>query len=56
MIDENVPYAELWFGTHKNGPGYIKNKDSEGEEGEEILLSEYFKSHSEGISSFTILQ
>lgn len=24
IIDENVPYAELWMGTHVNGPSVIK--------------------------------
>lgn len=24
VIDENLPYAELWMGTHVNGPSVIK--------------------------------
>lgn len=23
-IDENTPYAELWMGTHPNGPSVLK--------------------------------
>lgn len=25
-IDETLPYAELWMGTHSNGPSVIKGK------------------------------
>ena len=25
-IDDNTPYAELWMGTHPNGPSIIKGK------------------------------
>lgn len=25
MIDENIPYAELWMGTHVNGPSVLKH-------------------------------
>lgn len=25
VIDEQKPYAELWMGTHENGPSYLKN-------------------------------
>lgn len=24
-VDENKPYAELWMGTHPNGPSQVKN-------------------------------
>uniref|UniRef100_A0A914MHL0 mannose-6-phosphate isomerase n=1 Tax=Meloidogyne incognita TaxID=6306 RepID=A0A914MHL0_MELIC len=34
-VEEDESYAELWMGTHKNGPSKIKN--------EGILLSEYFE-------------
>ena len=33
VVDENTAYAELWMGTHPNGPSYIK---SDG-----ILLKDY---------------
>ena len=23
-IDESIPYAELWMGTHPNGPSIVK--------------------------------
>lgn len=25
VLDEDKPYAELWMGTHKNGPSYLKD-------------------------------
>lgn len=25
VIDENIPYAELWMGTHVSGPSLLKN-------------------------------
>ncbi|XP_077264341.1 mannose phosphate isomerase [Temnothorax americanus] len=27
MVDEQKTYAELWMGTHKNGPSYLKDTD-----------------------------
>ncbi len=36
-MDESKPYAEWWFGTHPNGPGFVKFED------ENILVSELFK-------------
>lgn len=27
VLDELKPYAELWMGTHKNGPSYLKNME-----------------------------
>jgi len=27
-IDKNLTYAELWMGTHKNGPSYINSKNT----------------------------
>lgn len=26
-VDEQETYAELWMGTHKNGPSYLKDTD-----------------------------
>jgi len=39
-IDEAKPYAELWMGTHKNGPAQLGI-------GENQALSEYLKAHPE---------
>lgn len=41
IIDENQPYAELWMGTHPNGPSLIIERD--------ILLSEYIKDNLDAI-------
>ena len=27
-VDEAKPYAELWMGTHPNGPSVIKSKET----------------------------
>ncbi|KAF7638844.1 Mannose-6-phosphate isomerase [Meloidogyne graminicola] len=35
VIEEDESYAELWMGTHKNGPSKIEN--------EQITLAEYFE-------------
>nr|XP_050844713.1 mannose-6-phosphate isomerase [Vespula vulgaris] len=35
IINEEKPYAELWMGTHPNGPSYLKEKD--------ISLEEYIQ-------------
>ncbi|KOB72543.1 Mannose-6-phosphate isomerase [Operophtera brumata] len=40
-IDDNKPYAELWMGTHPNGPSLIIERD--------ILLSEYIKDNLDAI-------
>lgn len=40
-IDNNTPYAELWMGTHPNGPSLIIERD--------ILLSEYIKDNVDAI-------
>jgi mannose-6-phosphate isomerase len=32
---ENLPYAELWMGTHPNGPSFLKNQN--------ISLDEYIQ-------------
>lgn len=38
ILDEKKPYAELWMGTHPNGPSYIKDLN--------ILLEKYIKQNS----------
>lgn len=40
-IEETTPYAELWIGTHPNGPAMIIERD--------ILLSEYIKDNLDAI-------
>lgn len=35
VLDEKRPYAELWIGTHPNGPSYMKDLN--------ISLEEYIK-------------
>lgn len=39
IIEENVPYAELWMGTHPNGPSEITGSNQK--------LSEFIKHHPE---------
>ncbi|XP_017754238.1 PREDICTED: mannose-6-phosphate isomerase [Eufriesea mexicana] len=38
VLDEKKPYAELWIGTHPNGPSYMKELN--------ISLEEYIKQNS----------
>ena len=40
-IDESKPYAELWMGTHPNGPALIMERG--------VLLSEYIKKNLDAI-------
>lgn len=40
-IDQSKPYAELWMGTHPNGPSIIIDRD--------VLLSEYIKDNLDAI-------
>lgn len=40
-IDENQPYAELWMGTHPNGPSLISERN--------VLLSDYIKDNLDAI-------
>ena len=40
-IDQSQPYAELWMGTHPNGPSVIIDRD--------VLLSEYIKDNLDAI-------
>lgn len=37
VVNENEPYAELWMGTHPNGPSYISGTNTK--------LSDYLNSH-----------
>ncbi|KAK1126647.1 hypothetical protein K0M31_004274 [Melipona bicolor] len=39
ILDEKKPYAELWIGTHPNGPSYMKDLN--------ISLEEYIKQNSD---------
>ncbi|XP_031770343.1 mannose-6-phosphate isomerase isoform X2 [Galleria mellonella] len=41
VIESNKPYAELWMGTHPNGPSLIIERD--------VLLSEYIKDNQDAI-------
>lgn len=40
-IDSGKPYAELWMGTHPNGPSIIIERN--------ILLSEYLKDNHDAV-------
>lgn len=40
-IDPTKPYAELWIGTHPNGPAVIIDRD--------VLLSDYLKENHDAI-------
>lgn len=39
VLDEVTPYAELWMGTHPNGPSYLKDEDKS--------LEDYIKENKE---------
>lgn len=39
ILDEKKPYAELWMGTHPNGPSYIKELN--------MSLEKYIKENNE---------
>lgn len=39
ILDESKPYAELWMGTHINGPSYVKESNE--------TLDDYIKEHDE---------
>ncbi|CAH1635614.1 unnamed protein product [Spodoptera littoralis] len=41
VIDQSKPYAELWMGTHPNGPSVIIGRD--------VLLSDYIKDNVDAI-------
>lgn len=42
-LDEKKSYAELWMGTHPNGPSYIKKSS--------VLLGDYIKENSQVLGS-----
>ena len=46
VLDEKKPYAELWMGTHPNGPSFMKDSN--------ISLEEYIKQNSEVLGSDTL--
>lgn len=41
VVEPSKPYAELWMGTHPNGPSLIIERD--------ILLSEYLKNNHDAV-------
>ncbi|CAK9801960.1 Mannose-6-phosphate isomerase [Anthophora quadrimaculata] len=43
VLDEKKPYAELWMGTHPNGPSYMKELN--------MTLEEYIKQNNEVLGS-----
>ncbi|XP_046383477.1 mannose-6-phosphate isomerase [Ischnura elegans] len=45
VVDENAPYAELWMGTHPNGPSILKSTKSS--------LEEWISSHPECLGKKT---
>ncbi|GLV43752.1 Mannose phosphate isomerase [Carabus blaptoides fortunei] len=46
VIEDDVPYAELWMGTHPNGPSTITGSDQK--------LSEFIKQHPETLGETVI--
>jgi len=46
VVDEQETYAELWMGTHENGPSYLKNGN--------IPLKEYIQKNTEVLSNDAI--
>lgn len=43
IVDEQKTYAELWMGTHENGPSYLKNTD--------VLLQKHIQDNIEVLGS-----
>lgn len=43
MIDDAMPYAELWMGTHPNGPSILKNSSQK--------LDDWIKAHPESLGA-----
>lgn len=43
VLDEQKPYAELWMGTHQNGPSHLKNM--------EISLQKYIQENTNILGS-----
>ncbi|KAL6440698.1 hypothetical protein ACFW04_003278 [Cataglyphis niger] len=46
VVDEQKTYAELWMGTHENGPSYLKDTD--------ISLQKYIQENTKVLGSDTI--
>jgi len=46
VVNKQETYAELWMGTHENGPSYLKNGD--------IPLREYIQKNAEVLSNDAI--
>lgn len=46
IIDEKTPFAELWIGTHPNGPSFLK--------GENKSLDDYLKENKHTLGSAVI--
>lgn len=46
VVDEQKSYAELWMGTHENGPSYLKDAD--------VSLQKYIQENIEVLGSDTI--
>lgn len=42
---EDVPYAELWMGTHTSGPSRVVSEDDKSE----VLLKDWIASHTEAL-------
>lgn len=45
-VDEQESYAEMWMGTHENGPSYLKETN--------VLLQEYIQENGETLGSDTV--
>ena len=43
ILDEKTPYAELWMGTHPNGPSFLKDENKP--------LDEYIKENKESLGN-----
>lgn len=43
VVDERKTYAELWMGTHENGPSYLKDTD--------VPLQKYIQENIEALGS-----
>lgn len=46
VLDEQKPYAELWMGTHENGPSYLKDTN--------VSLQTYIQKNTELLNTATV--
>lgn len=46
ILDEKTPYAELWMGTHSNGPSFLKDENKS--------LDDYLKENNHTLGSTVI--